>query len=39
MENWEGHAEWAFYKQKFVEWLRATLRVQEFAASTSAGLK
>jgi acetyl esterase len=39
MENWEGHAQWAFYKQKFVEWLRATLRVQEFAASTSAGLK
>ncbi|PYX79592.1 MAG: hypothetical protein DMG70_27205 [Acidobacteria bacterium] len=29
MENWEGHAEWAFYKQQFVEWLRATLRVQE----------
>jgi acetyl esterase len=38
MENWEGHAEWAFYKQKFVEWLRATLRVQESAASTSPGL-
>ena len=29
MENWEGHAEWAFYKQQFVEWLRATLRVQK----------
>lgn len=35
MENWEGHAEWAFYKRKFVEWLRATLGVQESAASTS----
>jgi len=22
MENWEGHPEWAFYKQKLVEWLR-----------------
>lgn len=21
MENWEGHPEWAFYKQKLVEWL------------------
>jgi alpha-L-fucosidase 2 len=29
MENWEGRPEWAFYKQQFVEWLRATLRVQE----------
>jgi acetyl esterase len=28
MENWEGHVEWMFYKQKLVEWLRATLRVQ-----------
>jgi acetyl esterase len=27
MENWEGHAEWMFYKQKLVEWLRAKLRV------------
>ena len=38
MENWEGHAEWAFYKQKLVEWLRATLRVHQSAASTSPGL-
>ena len=37
MENWEGHAEWAFYKQNLVEWLRATLRVQESAASPSPG--
>ncbi|HEV2494627.1 MAG TPA: alpha/beta hydrolase fold domain-containing protein [Terriglobia bacterium] len=21
MENWEGHPEWAFYKQKLVDWL------------------
>jgi acetyl esterase len=26
MENWEGHPEWAGYKQKLVDWLRATLR-------------
>ncbi|MGH9430654.1 MAG: alpha/beta hydrolase fold domain-containing protein [Terriglobia bacterium] len=26
MENWEGHQEWAFYKQRLVQWLRATLR-------------
>jgi len=38
MENWEGHAEWAFYKQKLVEWLRATLRVHQSGASTSPGL-
>jgi acetyl esterase len=25
MENWEGHPEWAGYKQKLVEWLRANL--------------
>jgi alpha-L-fucosidase 2 len=23
MENWEGHPEWAYYKQKLVEWLLA----------------
>ena len=28
MENWEGHEEWMFYKQKLVEWLRTVLRVQ-----------
>ena len=26
MENWVGHPEWAFYKQKLVEWLRAKLQ-------------
>ena len=26
MENWEGHPEWAQYKQKLVDWLRAVLR-------------
>lgn len=26
MENWEGHPEWAFYKQKVVDWLKATMR-------------
>jgi alpha-L-fucosidase 2 len=26
IENWEGHPEWSFYKEKVVEWLRATLR-------------
>jgi alpha-L-fucosidase 2 len=25
MENWEGHPEWAFYKQKVVDWLKATM--------------
>jgi alpha-L-fucosidase 2 len=25
MENWEGHPEWAFYKQKLLEWLRSVL--------------
>lgn len=25
MENWEGHPEWMFYKQKLVDWLRAAL--------------
>jgi acetyl esterase/lipase len=25
MENWEGHPEWAFYKQKLVGWLSAIL--------------
>lgn len=25
MENWEGHPEWMFYKQKMVEWLRTAL--------------
>jgi acetyl esterase len=23
MENWEGHPEWVFYKQKLIEWLRS----------------
>ncbi len=26
MENWAGHAEWEFYKQRMVDWLNATLR-------------
>jgi acetyl esterase/lipase len=25
MENWEGHAEWAHYKQKLVDWLLTVL--------------
>ena len=25
MENWEGHPEWMFYKQKLVDWLRSAL--------------
>ena len=26
IENWEDHPEWAFYKQKVVDWLKATWR-------------
>ena len=26
MENWEGHPEWAHYKARVVDWLKATLR-------------
>jgi alpha-L-fucosidase 2 len=26
MENWEGHPEWGFWKEKVVSWLKATLR-------------
>jgi len=26
MENWEGHAEWMFYKKQMVEWLKKTLQ-------------
>jgi acetyl esterase len=26
MENWAGHREWQFYKQRMVDWLTATLR-------------
>ena len=26
IENWEGHPEWTFYKEKVVDWLKATLR-------------
>jgi alpha-L-fucosidase 2 len=26
MENWAGHAEWEFYKQRLVDWLKAILR-------------
>jgi len=26
MENWEGHAEWQFYKQEMVDWLKKKLR-------------
>ena len=29
MENWEGHAEWAFYKVQLVEWLAAALKKVE----------
>ena len=25
MENWAGHTEWEFYKQRLVDWLNATL--------------
>jgi acetyl esterase len=25
MENWAGHPEWEFYKQRLVKWLKATL--------------
>lgn len=25
MENWEGHPEWMFYKQRMVDWLRKVL--------------
>lgn len=28
MENWEGHPEWMFYKQKMVDWLKMTLGTQ-----------
>ncbi len=34
MENWEGHAEWAFYKQKLVEWLTAALKKVEPAVKS-----
>lgn len=26
MENWEGHPEWMFYKQRVVEWIEQTVR-------------
>jgi acetyl esterase/lipase len=26
MENWAGHPEWEFYKERLVDWLNATLR-------------
>ena len=26
MENWEGHPQWMFYKQRVVEWIEQTLR-------------
>jgi hypothetical protein len=26
MENWAGHGEWAFYKQRMVDWLKTTLQ-------------
>jgi acetyl esterase len=26
MENWAGHPEWEFYKQRLVDWLKAILR-------------
>lgn len=29
MENWEGHPEWADYKTKLVEWLKAKLAPQK----------
>ncbi len=28
MENWEGHPEWMFYKDRMVEWLRKTLSLE-----------
>jgi len=29
MENWEGHPEWMFYKQRVVRWIEQTLRGQD----------
>ena len=26
MENWAGHSEWAFYKQRLVDWLKKTFQ-------------
>jgi acetyl esterase/lipase len=26
MENWVGHAEWEFYKNRMIDWLKAALR-------------
>ncbi len=34
MENWEGHPEWMFYKQKLVDWLRASLAVPRSQAAS-----
>jgi alpha-L-fucosidase 2 len=28
MENWEGHPEWSFYKQRVVDWIRTLGRVE-----------
>ena len=28
MENWAGHREWEFYKQRLVDWLKVTLRAR-----------
>jgi len=33
MENWEGHPEWMFYKQKMVEWLKENLGGQQEGGS------
>jgi acetyl esterase len=29
MENWEGHPEWAFYRDRLVEWLKRTLSLKD----------
>jgi len=29
MENWAGHSEWQFYKQRMVDWLNKTLNINQ----------
>lgn len=33
MENWQGHPEWMFYKQRLVDWLSTTLAASPSKAS------
>jgi acetyl esterase len=41
IENWEGHPEWSFYKEKVVDWLKTTLdyraKPADFKSKLSAG--